>query len=119
MDFQKKLILKNIQIHIKVKNFKFKLIEFISERILEEFHPSKLKIAIVSSGRAEYLYTLFRSLRQVLYFEEKNTILFQYGDNREVNEMVNSFGIEQIKHPINKIINGGILNYIMSLRGSN
>lgn len=72
----------------------------ILSKIPKEHHPSEFVIGIVASNRPNYLKSLFQSLRRVLYWNKDKTILFQYGDNNEINDLVKKVGIKQVKNPV-------------------
>lgn len=69
-------------------------------KIPKEHHPSEFVIGIIASNRPHYLKALFQSLRRLLYWNKEKTILFQYGDNNQINDLVEKLGIRQVKNPI-------------------
>jgi len=70
------------------------------------YDPSSFFIAIVATDRPQYLTATLRSLSQVLYWNRENTVVYQYGDDAKINQIVSTFKLKQIKNPKTTMIDG-------------
>ncbi len=66
----------------------------------KEFLPEDFIVAIVAANRPQYLGATLRSLQQVLYWNKTNTVIYQYGDDKRINMIANSYEIKQVKNPV-------------------
>lgn len=73
--------------------------QFVKNAILPEYHPSSFMIAIVATKRPYYLEATLRSLQQVLYYNKKNTFIYQYGDDKYINQIGRKYDIKMIHNP--------------------
>jgi hypothetical protein len=74
--------------------------DFVSTKIDNRFLPQDWIVAIVTANRPQYLGATLRSLQQVLYWNRNNTIIYQYGDDKRINMIANSYDIRQVKNPV-------------------
>ncbi|EFC50011.1 N-acetylglucosaminylaminotransferase [Naegleria gruberi] len=74
--------------------------QFVKEEIQSEYHPSSFIIAIVATKRPYYLEATLRSLQQVLYYNPKNTYIYQYGDDKVINQIARKYDISMIHNQI-------------------
>ena len=69
------------------------------ETIPAQYHPSNFHVAIVTANRPTYLRATLRSLRQVLYWNKDNTVIYQYGNDERINQIAQDYDIKQVKNP--------------------
>ena len=80
--------------------------QFIKSEITSEYHPSSFMIAIVATKRPYYLEATLRSLQQVLYYNKKNTIIYQYGDDKVIGQIARKYDISMVNNPVINIYEG-------------
>ncbi|KAL9645760.1 hypothetical protein ABK040_003492 [Willaertia magna] len=82
------------------KDYHPKYNEFVTNNIPSEYHPSSFLIAIVATKRPHYLEATLRSLQQVLYYNRQNTFIYQYGDDKVINQIARKYSINMVHNPI-------------------